>query len=260
MRQYTKQELIDALREIRDRGFIPANRENNHGSVGNTLEDLLGIPENNLPIANASEWELKAQLTTTKSLTTLLHKEPSPTTFQFVTTKLLPFYGWRHKEAGKKYSENEKSFRQTINAVTATDRGFKLAMDDVNQRLVVSFDSSLVSPRHAAWLKDVEKNVGLGELDPQPYWGYTDLYHLVATKLLNCFYVQAERKRQGGITYYHYKNIMMLSNIDLDKFINAVREGMVYIDFDARTTHNHGTKVRLRKNYLPELYAMKMII
>ena len=31
-----------------------------HGGVGNTLEDLLGIEENNLPIPNAAEWELKS--------------------------------------------------------------------------------------------------------------------------------------------------------------------------------------------------------
>jgi hypothetical protein len=49
MKTYTKDELIDALREIRSRGFIPCARENNHGGIGNTLEDLLGIEENNLP-------------------------------------------------------------------------------------------------------------------------------------------------------------------------------------------------------------------
>jgi hypothetical protein len=44
-------------------GWIPDNRPGNIGGVGNTLEDLLGIEENNLPILNASEWELKCQRT-----------------------------------------------------------------------------------------------------------------------------------------------------------------------------------------------------
>ena len=53
---YTKETLIEELRKIRDLGFIPNNRHGNHGGIGNTLEDLLGIEENNLPIPNAAEW------------------------------------------------------------------------------------------------------------------------------------------------------------------------------------------------------------
>ena len=58
MRIFTKNELITSLQDIRNRGFIPCRRIGNHGGIGNTLEDLLGIAENNLPIPNASEWEV----------------------------------------------------------------------------------------------------------------------------------------------------------------------------------------------------------
>ena len=56
---FTKEQLIARLRDIRDIGWILNTRQGNVGSVGNILEDLLGIKENNLPIPNASEWELK---------------------------------------------------------------------------------------------------------------------------------------------------------------------------------------------------------
>ena len=59
---YTKESLIQELKNIRNKGWIENLRNNNNGAVGNTLEDLLGIEENNLPIPNAAEWELKAQL------------------------------------------------------------------------------------------------------------------------------------------------------------------------------------------------------
>jgi hypothetical protein len=36
-------------------GWIENARPGNQGGVGNTLEDLLGIKENNLPLANTSE-------------------------------------------------------------------------------------------------------------------------------------------------------------------------------------------------------------
>jgi hypothetical protein len=58
---YTKEELIEKLRGIKSMGWIPNRRPGNVGGVGNTLEDLLGIEENNPPIPNASEWELKCQ-------------------------------------------------------------------------------------------------------------------------------------------------------------------------------------------------------
>ena len=50
MKTYTKESLIEALIKIREKGWIPTGRKNNDGGVGNTLEDLLGIEENNLPL------------------------------------------------------------------------------------------------------------------------------------------------------------------------------------------------------------------
>lgn len=56
MQIYTKESLIEKLLEIVKKGWIPNSRHGNHGGIGNTLEDLLGIKENNLPIPNAAEW------------------------------------------------------------------------------------------------------------------------------------------------------------------------------------------------------------
>ena len=73
MKLFTKETLIQNFIEIEKRGWIKNTRTGNSGSVGNILEDLLGIEENNLPIPNAAEWELKAQRKNTTSLTTLFH-------------------------------------------------------------------------------------------------------------------------------------------------------------------------------------------
>ena len=68
----------------------------------------------------------------------------------------------------------------------------------MQRKVLVSFDASAVSPKHSDWLEEVEKRVGLGELNPQPYWGFDDLEHKAGTKLLNCFFVQADSKREKG--------------------------------------------------------------
>src|SRR4030043_2166455 len=92
---YTKPVLIAKLKKISAMGFIPNARKGNQGGIGNTLEDLLHIKENNLPIPNAAEWELKAQRLNCSSLTTLFHTEPSPRAIRFVPQVLLPKYGWK---------------------------------------------------------------------------------------------------------------------------------------------------------------------
>jgi hypothetical protein len=173
---------------------------------------------------------------------------------RFVPQILLLKYGWKHQEAGTKYAANEMSFRQTITGTVRSDRGFKVVVDREQQKVLISFDAKAVDPRHVVWLKSVGKRIGLGELSPQPYWGFDDIGHKAGTKLLNCFYIQARTKREKGKEFFSYEKIFMLSKFSIDGFINAIEKGYVYVDFDARTGHNHGTKFRMRQDKFPELY------
>jgi hypothetical protein len=257
---YTKQSLIEKLKEISAMGWIPNGRGGNHGGIGNTLEDLLGIKENNLPIPNAAEWELKAQRIGSASLCTLFHTEPSPRAILFVPQVLLPKYGWAHKESGKKYAKGEMSFRQTIHGLSRSDRGFMVKIDRSEKKILISFDSKTVDIRHKKWLEAVKKKAGLGELDPQPYWGFDDLEHKAGTKLLNAFYVQAEVKKEGKNEFYKYTKIMMLQKFSFEGFLKALEEAKILVDFDARTRHNHGTKFRMRQDALPMLYEKTTVI
>jgi hypothetical protein len=260
MKIYTKPQLIAELKKIAAKGWIENRRHGNQGGIGNTLEDLLGIAENNLPIPNAAEWELKSQRINTTSLTTLFHIEPSPRAIGFVPQMLLPMYGWKHKEAGKKYPTTEMSFRQTIHGNSPSDRGFMVKIDRKEKKVLISFNAKKVSDKHASWLKKVEKNISLKELNPQPYWGFDDLSNKAGTKLLNCFYVQAESKKENGKEFYHYTKVLMLQKFNFEGFLKAMEKGNILVDFDARTGHNHGTKFRMRQNCLPDLYEKVTVI
>src|SRR3989339_2196014 len=257
---FNKQDLIEKLRKIADLGWIPNARHGNQGGIGNTLEDLLCIKENNLPIPNATEWELKTQRLGSSSLTRLFHIEPSPRAIRFVPQVLLPKYGWAHQEDGKKYPKEEMSYRQTIHGNSRSDRGFKVVIDRKERKILISFDAGSVDIRHKTWLESVKKRIGLGELDPQPYWGFDDLEHKAVTKLLNAFYVQAEVKIVRKKEHYHYTKVMMLQKFNFEGFLKALEEGKILVDFDARTGHNHGTKFRMRQDYLPMLYEKKTVI
>ncbi len=254
MEIFTKDQLILELRKIKEMGWIKNTRPGNVGGIGNTLEDLLGIKENNLPIPNAAEWELKTQRANTSSLTTLFHMEPSPRALKYVPRIFLLKYGWPHKEAGTRYHINEMSFRQTIGGKNRSDRGFKIVINKSERKVLVSFNSNTVSEYHSDWIASVNKRIGLDEINPQPYWGFDDLFHKAGTKLINCFYVQAQVKKKDNEEYFHYNKILMLQKFSINKFVKALEENEALVDFDARTGHNHGTKFRLRQNCLPELY------
>ena len=259
-KKLTKKELIKRLKEIADMGWIPNRRHGNDGGVGNTLEDLLGIEENNLPIPDTTKWELKTQRLNTSSLTTLFHCEPSPKALKLVLRVLLPLYGWKHRESGGKYPKGEMSFRVTIHGQSRSKRGFTVRVDRKKQKVTISFDAKSVDALHKAWLTSVKKRTGLKEIDPQPYWDFDDLKLTAGTKLPNVFYVRAQVKKIREKEYYHYKKVMVLQKFTFDNFLKALEEGKILVDFDARTGHNHGTKFRMRQGVLPTLYEKQRVV
>ena len=141
-----------------------------------------------------------------------------------------------------------------------SDRGFMVKIDREEKKVLISFNAKEVSGLHAEWLKNVEKNIGLNDLNPQPYWGFDDLANKAGTKLLNCFYVQADVKKEDDKEFYHYSKVMMLQKFNFEGFLKAIEKGNILVDFDARSGHNHGTKFRIRQNCLPELYEKVTII
>ena len=261
MKLYTKEDLISEIRKIFSSGWIKSVKATvdtrNDGAVGNTLEICLGIRENNLPIPNAREWELKGQRAHTASLITLKHIEPSPQAAKIVADILLPKYGWKHKQAGLKYPAGEMSFRSTTSTTAFTNRGFRIIVDRKDKKVKFVFDSSKAdktNPEISMWLNSVDSRIGLGPLNPEPYWGFDDLEYAIGAKIKNCFYVVADTQVNGGREYFSYKELYVLSGFSFDKFLKCLESGCLYIDFDARTGHNHGTKFRLRQGCWTDLY------
>lgn len=150
------------------------------------------------------------------------------------------------------------SFRSTTSATEFTKRGFKIAVDRDQGELRFILESSKANqtdPKIASWLRSVEGRVGLGQLNPEPYWGFEDLRYQIGSKIKNCFYVVADSKVDNKKEYFLYKNLYILSGFSFEKFINCVEEGTILIDFDARTGHNHGTKFRIRQGRWASIYS-----
>jgi hypothetical protein len=197
-------------------------------------------------------------ITPQKSYLITEHLQPSPIAAKIVSNILLPLYGWRHKKAGKGYPETEKSFRSTTSATTFTNRGFVIVVDRQQQKVRFVFDASKADTSDRIirdWLATVERRVGLGPITPEPFWGFENLKYAIGSKILNCFYVIADRKIERGHEYFKYENLFILSGFSFEGFMDAIESGFVLVDFDARTGHNHGTKFRLKQGFWPKLYS-----
>jgi hypothetical protein len=160
-------------------------------------------------------------------------------------------YGWPDR-AGR---PNELSFRQTLRATQFSDRGFRIKVDTIAQRIRVVFDAAQVGQHHATWLRTVETRIGLEPLTPEPYWSIQDLALKVSTKMLNSFFIVADTRKAAGAEMFRISSILVLQGFSFDRFVDAIEQGTVFVDFDARTRHNHGTKFRLREPDLPALYG-----
>lgn len=250
--------LKDKLNEIKLMGWIKNRRPGNAGGVGNTIEDLLDIAENNHQIPDFGSWEIKSQRRNTNSLLTLFHIEPYPRSVYFIPRVLLPFYGWPHNEAGNLYSINEKSFRQTITTLNHSDRGFKVNVDINAKQIYISFDLSKIQERHNEWKKQVYTLTGLNKFNTNPYWTYDIIAGKLEDKLKNLMYIRADNKTTNGIEYFKYTHFEVYTDPTIENFINLINNGKIFVDFDARTGHNHGTKFRIKPIYKNELYTNRI--
>ncbi len=250
-----KEELLNKLKKIQKLGWVHTNRSKNDGAVGNTLEDLLEIPENNLGIANTVDWELKAQRKKTASMITLFHIDPQPRKPESVVSKvLLPYYGWAHKGAGTKYSKKEKSFRATLNGLTYTDRGIKIKIESVNRTVDIVFNPDKADKRHKAWLKKVVKYHGKNE-KVIATWSFDDLQTKCVGKIRNTIYVIADSRIIDGQEEFNYGKIELLEDFAFNNLLRGLINGKILVDFDARTGHNHGTKFRIKQNNWEVLFS-----
>lgn len=238
---YTKAELTRKLLEIQKKGWIKitAHRQDKDGGLGNTLEDLLGVPENNIPLADYGEFELKTHRSKSNSLISLFRFEPKPGR---VIPYLVEKYGWPLHTYGPK----ERSLRVDIDAASFSERGFIARINRRLRRVELHFDSSKVPNEivYKNWLKEVKAKVGLGDLKPIPYWTFEDLENKIKAKIRNMVYVTVETSYEGRAQKMRVAKAVLLRGASLSRFLDGIRKGWLQIELNARTHHNHGTAFR----------------
>mgnify|MGYP000860116277 CR=1 FL=1 len=214
-------ELIQKLKAIKEMGYIRTHRSGNTG-VGKTLEDLLGIKENNIPGPNSAMIELKSARKNAKSMLTLFTKAPLP---KKANTVLLERFGYESARSNEK-----KDLHTTVNAkifnTLKGKQGFKI---DIQEDRI-----NIITPE--------------GEIIG--YWDRETLKNSFERKLPKVLYVKAEARGRGSDEEFWFNEAWLLSGFDFDNFVRLLKEGVIFVDIrigqypDGRP-HDHGTGFRV---------------
>ena len=145
------------------------------------------------------------------------------------------------------------SFRATLNGQTHTDRGIKLNVESVKRTVDIVFNPNETADRHKKWHKKTVSYHGKDE-KVIASWSFDDLQKKCVGKIRNAIYVIADARKVNGQEEFKYEKIELLEDFSFNNLLRAIINGIVFIDFDARTGHNHGTKFRLKQNNWPALF------
>ena len=199
-----------------------------HGAPGRFLEDLLDVAENNLDSPDLMDWEVKFH--GGKSLLTLFHKDPEP---KGIINEMVNQHGWLDEKG-------RISFRHTISG--ETNRGFYVVNED--KRITIKHrDSNVV----------------------EPYWNHNTLLNAAGSKLRRLILIHGQTATNPRRV--RYDSAIAYWDFNLLGFCEAAEKGLVYIDFDARTSkgpgtalRNHGTKFRVQAKNIDFLYEYHAVI
>ncbi len=239
--------------------WLKGTHQGNDGNQGNTLEGLLGVAENNLQLPDLGEFELKTQKNESDSYVTLFHKEPKP---RASVPKLLKALGWKHQEAGAKYKLDEMSFRSTTFAHRYTDRGLTVQL--TSDKIELIFDPNKINhlgkditgifSTYGDWLAALERRLQHYSTVLPVYWDRQDFDSICLTKLNNTLMCYCDTKVINGKEHFRITDAFIYQNFKKENLSKLFNDGAVAIDFDARTRHNHGTKLRVKKTSLVDLF------
>lgn len=224
------------IKKIKKKGFIRSHRRHNTG-IGKTLEDLLGIEENNLSVPDIGEVELKAQREGSKAMISLTTKAPKP---RGVTRKLFEAY---------KYKDDEGKFclHSPIRYSSPNNQGLKLDFGE-NDKLILANPNDI----EAYWLPSI----------------YKEIIKKKANKLLLVL-AETTGKQKSRNEKFYYKKAVLLEGLTKESIKSAIKEDELLVELRIGVYrsgekkggyHDHGTAFRVLEKDIDELYDKKEVL
>lgn len=236
---YTLNDFVREYTKICGMGWIRTHRSGPTG-VGKTLEDLLGIAENNIDGPDFGDYELKSCRLDSNSMLTIFTKTPQP---QGVVHVLRMTFGY----SSDVYDNDEK----VLNATLSADHFVPIA--DTGRSLKVSCGDTKISI-----IAEDEKEYA--------YWTREQLKTAFEKKYKNKFvYAKAQSRGSGANEEFRFVEAYEVSGFNYDAFVKLLEQGKIYIDLrigqyhgGAKNgqTHDHGTGFRIKENDQPLLFKI----
>jgi hypothetical protein len=231
--------------QIKAMGYVQSHRKGDTG-IGKTLEDLLGITENNIAGPDFATYELKAGRKESVSMLTLFTKAPLPAS---ANKRLLEVFGYAQRKVPRDH-------RQLPLAGKEVD-GSKIPVED--KELHVTVDA--LKPNSVGLKLGVRENKLSIENDKcvEVYWDNDTLKEAFEKKYHRLVYVLADHKIEGCKEFFWFNEALLLDGFSFERFSELVVEGRLKVDIrighypDGRL-HDHGTGFRILPKYLPQCF------
>lgn len=142
----TLEEFIEKYTKICNMGWIKTHRSGPTG-IGKTLEDLLGIIENNIDGPDFGDYELKSCRLNSNSMLTIFTKTPQP---QGAANTLRMTFGY----SSDAYDNDEKVLHSTLSAnhyVAIADTGHSLKVSCSDTKISIIAEDG---KEYAYWTRD----------------------------------------------------------------------------------------------------------
>jgi len=214
-------EILARLKEINELRYVKTHRSGDTG-IGKTLEDLLGIEENNIPSANGHLIELKSGRKNATSMITLFTKSPLP---ERANTVILNRYGYPSKK-----DPGKKSLHYTIHST--------------------SFYNLKGKPTLKIDVKTDKIELVNTEGEALGYWTKDVLKESFERKLPHVMYVKADTRGKGKTEEFWFNEVWLLSGFDFENFLELISHDHILTDvrigqFPNGKPHDHGTGFRV---------------
>lgn len=223
MNTMTLNQFSDAFNQIKSLGWVQSKRKGPTG-IGFTLEELLGLPENNIALPDLGQIELKTHRINSNSMITLF-------TFNRKAWRMKPL------EAIRRYGTPDSNGRMGLY--------FTMSRTPNSTGLFLEVNSEFVSVRHTSGEVIVE-------------WQFSDLAERFAKKIPALILVSAFSELRGDREWFKFERAQLLSGTSKDIIRSQIYAGNILIDLrlhDKGTmARNHGTGFRVYEDKLPLLF------
>lgn len=237
--------LIKEFENIKKMGWIKSKR-NDYGGIGRTFEELIGVKENEFPIPDFGNIEIKTKRAYSKSYTNLFNSTPTGPHYHEVENLRIK-YGYPDKILKNFKVLNTSIYANSINKV-GKNYFFKLTINKEKKKIYLTI-----------------LNSNLEIIENSTYWDFDDLEEKLYRKMKYLAFIKAYTKKINNDEYFKYYEMKLYKLKEFNDFIKLIEKGIIRINLKIGIFRSgnkkgnicdHGTSFCIKENDLDKLYNL----